>query len=136
MVVAFGADGSVAMAVDSVAWQPSGGGTVGAASAGAVSGRWVTSPSERERRGRVRAASVDGKEPTADTSVERPSVLVLASSPGQPVVAAQGATVGPRIPMCAGPHEAKDMGVHPVRVGEIHLNKDWTSLRVQLDPDE
>ncbi|MGH9000744.1 MAG: hypothetical protein ACRDY7_15300 [Acidimicrobiia bacterium] len=129
MVVAFGGDGDMSLAVDSVAWQPTGGSDgLRAASAAEDRGRWVTTPAERELApGRTRAfrAAADQGEPPEAVAVERPAVMTLSPS-GEMRVSAQGATVAPRIPMCAGPQKTKNMGVHPVDVGELHLNRDWT----------
>ncbi|HEV3364922.1 MAG TPA: hypothetical protein VG795_12435, partial [Acidimicrobiia bacterium] len=123
MLTAFSADG-MSLAVDSVAFEPT---PYSAKSMGAHrtsrTGRWVTSPAERFREpGTYRALSVED-EATANEA-ERPAVLVL--EPG--AKAERGRFVAAEVPKarrgCWNVGE-KDLGVRPVKVGELHLNRHW-----------
>jgi hypothetical protein len=132
MVVAFGEDGTVSMALDSVAWLPDNpAAALRAVSSDGDRGRWVTTPVERIRaqshHDKMLATGVDGPS-SAEIATERPAALVLGDAPGRPLVTAQGASVGPRVPNCYGPQSSKKMGVHPVDVGEIHVNRDWKGI--------
>jgi hypothetical protein len=122
MLAAFSRDG-MSLAVDSVSFEPT---PYSAKSVGAPSarraGRWVTSPAERFREpGTYRAASVEDE---VTTEAERPAVLVL--EPG--VKPEPGRFAPAEVPKarrgCWNVGE-KDLGVRPVKVGELHLNRHW-----------
>jgi hypothetical protein len=123
MLTAFSDDG-MSLAVDSVAFEPTTQYT--AKSVGTPtrrSGRWVTSPAERFREpGTFRATSTEDE---AATAAERPAVLVLdpAGKPEQGHFSAMGSV--PKARRGCWNVGEKDLGVRPVKVGELHLNRHW-----------
>ena len=87
------------------------------------SGRWVTSPAERFREpGTFRATSAEDETATA---AERPAVLVLdpAGKPEHGRISAMGSA--PKARRGCWKVGEKDLGVRPVKVGELHLNRHW-----------
>jgi hypothetical protein len=120
MVFAFGQQGT-ALAVDSVAWRPDPG--VHAQSADTSRGRWITSPSDLfAPPGRFHAAEAP---PTPET--ERPTNLVLEGPPPAAVHAMSAPGRSPTGRTC-GLVRSRDMGIHPVAVGELHLRDTWGGL--------
>ena len=123
MLTAFSRDG-MSLAVDSVSFEPTpySAKSVNAHSAGRA-GRWVTSPAERFREpGTYRAASVENETTAADA--ERPAVLVL--EPGaKPEPGRFTAAEVPKARRGCWSVGEKDLGVRPVKVGELHLNRHW-----------
>jgi hypothetical protein len=94
----------VALAVDSVAWDP-------------AARRWVTDPADRVGSGRQTAS---GEAPAS----ERPADLVIPSAAAPTTVrTAEGHSPDPG--WCVGPLKSEDAGRSPVGVGEMHLNRDW-----------
>jgi hypothetical protein len=122
MLTAFSADG-MSLAVDSVSFEPAT--QFSAKSVGTParrSGRWVTSPAERFREpGTFRATSAEDETAIA---TERPAVLVLdpAGKPEPGRISAMGAPKARRGCWKVG---EKDLGIRPVKVGELHMNRHW-----------
>jgi hypothetical protein len=121
MLTAFSKDG-MSLAVDSVAFEPTA--QFSSMSAGRRPGRWVSSPAERFREpGTYRAASV--QEGETATATERPAILVLdpegEAEKGQ--FTAYGST--PTARRGCWKVGEKDLGVRPVKVGELHMNRHW-----------
>jgi hypothetical protein len=120
MLTAFSRDG-MSLAVDSVSFEPTPG--FSAKSVGTParrSGRWVTSPADRLRDpGTFRAMSAE------EESAERPAVLVLdpAGKPEPGRFTAMGSV--PKARRGCWKVGEKDLGVRPVKVGELHLNRHW-----------
>jgi hypothetical protein len=118
MVFAFGEHG-MALAQDSVAWKADPG--VHAQSADPVHGHWVSSPADLIATPQeFRAAEAP---PVSET--ERPSSLVLDGSAPSNI---HGMNERPgRAPagQTCGLLRSKDMGIHPVTVGEMHLRDAW-----------
>lgn len=124
MLTAFSRDG-MSLAVDSVAFEPAA--QYSAKSVGTParrSGRWVTSPAERFREpGTFRAASVE-KGATAKAT-ERPAVLVLDPEVGAEKDRFTAFGSVPKARRGCWKVGEKDLGVRPVKVGELHLNRHW-----------
>lgn len=119
MVFAFTRDG-VALAVDAVAWRPDE--AIHAQSADADRpGRWITDPADLTApASRFHAAE---SRPTPET--ERPAALVVGARPASPAVKALEARGKPPAGTTCGLERSKDMGIHEVAVGELHLRDAW-----------
>jgi hypothetical protein len=121
MLTAFSRDG-MSLAVDSVSFEPTPYSAKSVGSHPTRAGRWVTSPAERFREpGTYRAASVEDQ---VTTEAERPAVLVL--EPGaKPEPGRFAAAAVPKARRGCWKVGEKDLGVRPVKVGELHLNRHW-----------
>ena len=125
MLTAFSGDG-MSLAVDSVAFEPTTPYSAMSVEARPTRrpGRWVTSPAERFREpGTYRAASVE--DGAMASEAERPAVLVLDPEVGAEKgrFAAYGSV--PKARRGCWNVGEKDLGVRPVKVGELHLNRHW-----------
>ena len=124
MLTAFSKDG-MSLAVDSIAFEPTT--EFSAKSVGTParrSGRWVTSPAERFREpGSFQPMSAD--DVAAASAGERPAVLVLdpAGKPEPGRFSAMGSV--PKARRGCWKVGEQDLGVRPVKVGELHLNRHW-----------
>jgi len=134
MVAAFGEDGSFNLAFDSLAWVPDGGFHAAAADDHGASehGYWVTTPAGRlaTERGEVSALSADGAEDPDDVAQEHPPVMVL-SGHGERAFSAQGSAPSPKRPAdpnCMAILKSEDLGVINTKVGEVHLDRDWSGF--------
>jgi hypothetical protein len=117
MVFAFTKD-SVALAVDAVAWRSDAG--FHAQSADSGNGRWITNPADLiASPGRFHAAEAGS---TPET--ERPTTLVLERGGAKAVHPMEANPRRPADRTC-GLVRSKDMGIHPVTVGELHLGDAW-----------
>jgi hypothetical protein len=117
MVTAHSREG-MTLAIDSVAWKPEAG--YSARSVGVAPGRWVTSPADLFATDRgYRTASAADEDPGAASEEERPSVLVLSPRGRDRNFSAKGVTDG------CGLSDSKDLGVKPVAVGELFLERAW-----------
>jgi len=116
-VLARSAEG-MAVAVDSLAWEPDGDG----------SGRWLSSPAARLTRtvtGQSADAAADQAE---DLTHERPAVLTLsAADPSGSTVSAMWdqPRTGPKGKARCVARERSDQPVRPVVVGELHRERRW-----------
>jgi hypothetical protein len=120
MVFAF-SERNIALGIDSVAWKPDSG--VRAQSADGGHGRWITDPADLDAPpGRFRAA-----EAGSASHSERPASLVLEGR-GSKAVQAMSARGRPPAGMTCGLQRTKDMGIHQVAVGELHLRDAWGGL--------
>ena len=124
MLTAFTSDG-MSLAVDSVSFEPP---TEFSAKSAVTparrSGRWVTSPADRfSAPDSLRAMSAE--EEAATNGAERPAVLVLdpAGKPEPGRFSAMGSV--PKARRGCWKVGEKDLGVRPVKVGELHLNRHW-----------
>jgi hypothetical protein len=121
MVFAFG-DHGLALAQDSVAWKPDQG--VHAQSTDSAHGHWVTTPADLAAPpGEFHAAEAP---PVPET--ERPTNLVLDGSAPATIHAMNESPPQAPAGRSCGLLRSKDMGVHPVAVGEMHLRDAWGGL--------
>lgn len=124
MVAAISEKG-VSLAVDSVAWKPEASGK----HTGKSEGRWVTNPGDLLAGvSETKAFRASEAESVAATAQERPNVLVVSDSPGKTFAPMSDPSHSPDPGWCVGPKETKDIGVSPVGVGELHLNRNWGGL--------
>jgi hypothetical protein len=120
MVFAFSERG-VALGIDAVAWRPDPG--IHGQSADGGHGRWISDPADLDAsHGRFRAAEA-GSVPQS----ERPASLVLDGEAPDRILAMEDRG-RPPVGMTCGLQRSKDMGIHQVAVGEIHLRDAWGGL--------
>jgi hypothetical protein len=134
MVAAFGEDGSFNLAFDSLAWVAASGFHAAAADGPGASenGRWVTTPGARlaAEGGNFSALSSDSDENSDEVAQEHPPVMVL-SGHSQQGFSAQGSAPSPRRPAdpnCMAILKSEDLGVINTKVGEVHLDREWTGF--------
>ena len=116
MLFAFSKD-RIALATDAIAWRPDPG--FQAQSADSSKGRWVTSPADLiAPADHFRAA-----EAPSTAEAERPAALILEGK-GTKTVRSLEASPKPPHTNC-GLMKSKDVGIHQVAVGELHLGDAW-----------
>ncbi len=122
MVTATSPSGA-SLAVDSLAWKPAGAHSArGLGTSAGARGRWVTSPAELfTPEGAYSAGTV--KPRLAEAAGEHPTVLTL--SKARPARADRFQTTATPPDSTCGVHKSRDVGVHPVQVGEISLHDFW-----------
>ena len=116
MLFAFSKD-RVALATDAVAWRPDPG--FQAQSADSTKGRWITSPADLT----APADQFRASEAPSTPNTERPETLTLGDK-GMKVVQPLEASPKPPHTNC-GLMKSKDMGIHQVAIGELHLGDAW-----------
>ena len=108
----------VALATDAVAWRPDPG--VQAQSADSSKGRWISSPADLiAPADQFRAADAPSTPRT-----ERPETLILEGSGTKAVRSLEARPKPPPDANC-GLMRSRDMGIHEVAIGELHLGDAW-----------